>query len=210
MKNKPDRDKAADTSKPKRVLRKIPTGAVDTKLEEASDSTPEVLPNPEPVQGLAGLHRTESKDNASPPAESSSGRYGAPIPNADADKLPLPEGGLVALRRSGGIRFTSRSVTVYVNGQVATGGDTTPISTKHAPARKLDDEELAHLYRALEQANFEHLPATSGKQNPDGYAYEIAARIGPANYTIEVFDGSIPSRLAPLIQLLTGYMRLPS
>jgi hypothetical protein len=59
----------------------------------------------------------------------------------------------------------------------------------------------------LEAANFPESPSTSGRQSPDAYAYEIAARIAGSTYSVEVFDGSIPEQLSPLIQLLTSYMR---
>ncbi len=209
MKNKPDSDKPLDTSQPKRVLGKVPMGAFETELEQAPEDTTEIKPGPEPVKGLGGLRRSERKGKASPPAESNESRYGPPTPGTSDDRLVLPEGGLVAMRRSGGLRFTSREVVVYADGHITAEGDAAPGPTRSGQARKLNDEDLAKLYRALDQANFQKLPATSGRQNPDGYAYEIVARIGPASYPVEVFDGSIPRQLAPLIHLLTGYMRPP-
>lgn len=121
----------------------------------------------------------------------------------------MPDGALVAMRKSGGLRFTSRTVVVYANGQVATDDAVQPGSAGPAQARKLADADLAALYRALNGANFPQLPATSGRQNPDAFAYELAARAGSAAYSVEVFDGSVPAQLTPLIHLLTDYMRPP-
>ena len=117
------------------------------------------------------------------------------------DRLTLPRGGLITMRKSGGLRFTSRTVTVFRDGTVTVEDR----ATGARPAGKLDDAELAKLYRALDAANFPELPASTGHQNPDAYAYEIAARIGRTNYAVESFDGSIPQQLAPLIHLLSGY-----
>ncbi len=135
--------------------------------------------------------------------------YGTPKSGAGADKLQLPEGGLVAMRKSGGLRFTSREVVIYPDGRVATDGDPARASTQPAPTRRLSDKDLVELRQALEKTNLHELPHTSGQQNPDAFAYEIAAHIGAASYSLEVFDGSIPGQLAPLVALLTKLMRSP-
>jgi hypothetical protein len=119
------------------------------------------------------------------------------------DRLILPRGGLISMRRSGGLRFTSRTVTVFRDGTVTVEDR----ATGARPAGKLDDPDLAELYRALDTANFPELPPVSGHQNPDAYAYEIAARIARTNYALETFDGSIPPQLDPLVRLLSGYMK---
>ncbi len=132
---------------------------------------------------------------------------GTPTSDADADKLQLPGGGLVAMRKSGGLRFTSREVIVYADGRVATDGGPAPTSTQPASTRRLSDKDLVELHQALKGANLHELPHTSGQQNPDAFAYEITARIGAGGYSLEVFDGSIPKQLAPLVALLTKLMR---
>ena len=66
----------------------------------------------------------------------------------------------------------------------------------------LSEAELAELRRALEHAGFGRLPASSGRQNPDAFAYEIVARPARRAYAVEVFQGSIPEPLKPLIELL--------
>ena len=121
-----------------------------------------------------------------------------PVPPAEDDALRLPRGGLVALRRSGGLRFTVREVVVYGDGRITSGG--TP--TTRRGTRCLGEREMAEVWAALAASDLRHLPPTQGRQGRDGYAHEIVARLGGRKYATEVFDGSIPPSLAPLIALL--------
>jgi hypothetical protein len=121
----------------------------------------------------------------------------APLPN-EADSLRLPRGGWIALRKSGGFRFTSREVVVYRDGRVAADGS----AAARRNARHLTEQEMAALQAALAASDLRHLPASTGHQSPDAYAYEIVARIGRKEYSAEVFDGSIPATLAPLLSAL--------
>lgn len=173
-----------DKSQDKHVLAKIP-----------QDETPDV--NPEgavEVEPAATSRKKEDKGTV----------YSKPEQPVEPARLTLPRRGLVAMRRSGGLRFTSRTVTVYRDGRVKATPDPVLGPT---PDRRLDDEELAELYRALEQAALPDLPPTSGRQNPDAYAYEMAAHVEGKDYWVELFDGSIPENVAPLLSLLTGYLR---
>jgi hypothetical protein len=124
-------------------------------------------------------------------------------PDAAEEQLALPRGGLVAMRRSGGIKFRSREVVVYRDGRVnyddGEGSGPRTVWT-------LSDAELAELRDALDQADLPHQPASAGRQNPDAFAYEIVARPGRRAYAVEVFQGSIPPTLAPLIQRLNHFM----
>ena len=112
----------------------------------------------------------------------------------------LPQGAWLAVRKSGGLLFSSREVAVYPDGRVtatAIGGG----GPAHAAApRRLTEAQLAALRRALEGIDFGRLPAPAGRQRPDAYAYEIVVRSGRAAHAVEVFDGSIPQPLAPLIR----------
>jgi hypothetical protein len=65
---------------------------------------------------------------------------------------------------------------------------------------------MAELYRALDSIDFSQITSTTGRQNPDAFAYEIAVRTGRATRRVEVFDGSIPEPLVPLIRLLRQFM----
>jgi hypothetical protein len=114
-----------------------------------------------------------------------------------ADTLRLPRGALVAMRRSGGLKFRSREVVVYRDGRVNyDDGESGPRTVW-----TLGDAEMAELRRTLDQANLAKLP-TAGRQNPDAFAYEIVARPSRRVYSAEAFLGSIPAALAPLIEQL--------
>ncbi|HYO50376.1 MAG TPA: hypothetical protein VEW94_11055 [Chloroflexia bacterium] len=206
-------------SRGKRVLGKLPKSERDSEPEPVPEGTFGAQSASRPDIEPAG---TQPRKGSKPPPRASHRR--TPRTEAsDGDKLALPEDALVAMRRSGGLRFTSKSVVIYRDGRVATEG-TGYGTARRAPAKRLDDEEFAELYRALDMAwgqesgardqgpegeteSFPGQPLTSGRQNPDGYAYEIAARTGRHTYATEVFDGSIPEQLAPLIKILSRYMR---
>ena len=116
---------------------------------------------------------------------------------APADTLRLPRGALVAMRRSGGFKFRSREVVVYRDGRVNyDDGESGPRTVW-----TLGDAEMAELRGLLDQAGLAKLPA-AGRQNPDAFAYEIVARPARRVYSVEAFQGSIPTSLAPLIQQL--------
>ena len=51
------------------------------------------------------------------------------------------------------------------------------------------------------------LPHPIGRQSPDGYAYELIARVRRKSKSIEFFDGSIPAEVQPLLAQLKQLMR---
>ena len=59
---------------------------------------------------------------------------------------------------------------------------------------------------AIENAGFPGPQPDPGRQSPDTFAYELAASVNGATYSMEAFDGAMPMRLAPLIRLLAQYM----
>lgn len=126
------------------------------------------------------------------------GEEAAPTPPAADDALRLPRGGLVALRRSGGLRFTVREVVVYGDGRIATDGNRPP----RRAARCLSEAEMGEVWTALAASELRSQTPVQGQQRPDAYAYELVARLGGRTYATEAFDGSIPAPLAPLIALL--------
>ena len=119
------------------------------------------------------------------------------------DEAPaLPEGAWLAMRKSGGLLFSSREVVVYEDGRVvgsAIGGGR---SRRDARPRRLAEPQLAALRRAVEQCDFARTPAAAGRQGGDAFVYEIAVRDGRATHAVEVFEGSIPETLVPLIEQL--------
>lgn len=131
------------------------------------------------------------------------GAEGPQGPPAEDDVLALPAGALVALRRSGGLLFSSRAVVVYPDGRCtisAVGGGR---AARNGVTRTVPAAQLATLRRTLGAIDLARLQAVpSGHQRPDAYAYEIAARAGRAPSALTVFEGAIPSALVPLLALL--------
>ena len=164
------------------MLASIPEGPHDTRLE--GDATP---------VGLADDARPMSK----PPA-----RNPAALPPEREELLALPQGAWLAMRKSGGLLFSSREVAVYEDGRVtgsAIGGGRLE---RDSPPRRLAPAQLAALRRAVEQIDFGRLPAVAGRQGRDAFVYELVARSGRATHAVEVFEGAIPEQVAPLVEQL--------
>jgi hypothetical protein len=117
------------------------------------------------------------------------------------EPLQLPQGALIAFRRSGGFKFSSREIAIYLDGRVTCSG--TDLPKQPSLAQKLSDAQIAELRRRLEQVGFLRLKLSGEQQPPDSYAYEIVAQMDGKSNFVEVFDGKIPEVLAPLIQRLT-------
>jgi len=117
------------------------------------------------------------------------------------EPLQLPKGALIAFRKSGGFKFSSREIALYPDGRVSLSGTDSPKQASSAP--KLSDAQIAELRRLLDQVGFARLRLGGGQQPPDSYAYEIVAQIDGKANSIEVFDGKIPDALTPLIQRLS-------
>ncbi|MBK9714080.1 MAG: hypothetical protein IPO81_22670 [Kouleothrix sp.] len=162
----------------RRVLGKIP--------DEPRDSELSVNPQPSPAS-----HR----------------RPAPPPPSADdPEQLTLPRGALVAMRKSGGLSFSSREIVVFRDGRVAYRRSG---AAGHAPAgepTRLTAAQLDDLLAALRAVDFARLAPAAGGQPPDRFAYEIVARPRRRIKVAEVFDGSIPETVAPLIRQLRALM----
>ena len=116
--------------------------------------------------------------------------------------LQLPRGAFLAFRKSGGLNFSSREVVVYPDGRVAYDARGVPPKEYNRLRRALNDGQILSLRKLLDQTNFWKTESV-GQQNPDAFAYEIAARIGQRANALEVFDGSVPEKLKPLLERLT-------
>jgi hypothetical protein len=122
------------------------------------------------------------------------------------DRLKLARGAFVALRQSGGLRFSTREVMVYHDGRV--------ISRRQGKldaregSRRITPGEVADLKAAITHGGLRALPpfASIGRPSPDGYAYELIARAGRILKSLEFFDGSIPSEVQPLLAQLKTLM----
>ncbi|HEX9372348.1 MAG TPA: hypothetical protein VF897_15140, partial [Roseiflexaceae bacterium] len=102
-----------------------------------------------PALGRSGAGPRDSQLDAGPPTAPASHRraprsvQGEPAPAED--RLELPAGALVALRKSGGLKFSSREVVVYRDGRV-TYQAIPPEEPEAARApRKLTRAQLADL-----------------------------------------------------------------
>jgi hypothetical protein len=118
-------------------------------------------------------------------------------PAPAGDELTVPRDALLAFRKSGGMRFSSRTIVVYRNGWVvsADGAESKP--------RHLSDDALAKLAGLALRSGLARYKPTGARQPPDRYAYEIAVRIGRQVRRAEAMDGSIPADLATLIRALS-------
>jgi hypothetical protein len=187
------------------VLEGLLEGPYDSQLNASSAPADELgsrkIPvNPYDIQPDAGPARAAAS-HRKPDSSGRADQPGTPPPG-DEERLLLPRGAWIAMRMSGGFKFSSREIVVYRDGRVTDTSSGIGKRTGTRATRKLTDAQLAELGRLLEQANIAELPAVVGRQNPDAFAYEIAARIGRRIKTVEVFEGSIPESLAPLIRQL--------
>jgi hypothetical protein len=118
---------------------------------------------------------------------------------ADEEKLTLPRNGLVAFRKSGGLRFTSRGFVVYRSGWVVplegTGG-----RPRHMTEAAREAVEALLLRSGMSRT---HRKRSGGG---DGYAYEITARYGGRTRYAEFHDGAIPEEMRRLVEVLQRLM----
>jgi hypothetical protein len=126
--------------------------------------------------------------------------------DAADDRLKLARGAFIAVRQSGGLRFSTREVTVYHDGLVVARRQGKLDSREEA--RRITPGEVADLKAAIAQSSLRDRPrfASIGRPNPDGYAYELIARAGRKLRAIEFFDDSIPSDVKPLLAQLKTLM----
>jgi hypothetical protein len=119
---------------------------------------------------------------------------------AQPDRLKRPRGALIAFRQSGGFRFSTHEAIVYNDGRVIIRHQGKLDSREGS--RRIMPDEVADLKETIEQSGLFKLPQSIGRQNPDGYAYELIARVGRKSTAIEFFDGSIPPEVQPLLAQL--------
>ncbi len=159
---------------------------------------------------------TEQKESAPPPAPTETEPAPAPaeapgVLSADMSNPPAPEplrlarGAFIAFRKSGGLHFTTREVVLYPDGKVAYDARGVPQKEYNRLRRALNDGQIISLRKLLDQINFWKTEGR-GEQNPDAFAYEIAARLGQRSNELTVFDGSVPENLKPLIERLNALL----
>ena len=119
---------------------------------------------------------------------------------ADDDQLKLPRGAFIAFQQSGGLRFNTRSLIVYRDGRVISRRQG-KLGVK-GEARRITLEEVANLQETIAHSGLEKLSGPIGRPSPDGYAYELIARVGRKSQAFEFFDGSLPVEVKPLVKRL--------
>ncbi|HTP09331.1 MAG TPA: hypothetical protein VMP08_13840 [Anaerolineae bacterium] len=120
--------------------------------------------------------------------------------NDEADQLSLPHGAFIAFRQSGGLRFSTREVIVYNDGRVISRWQGKLGAGEDS--RRITAAEVAEFKELIEHSDLFGLPHSIGRLSPDGYAYELIARVDRRSRSIEFFDGSIPPEVRPLLAQL--------
>ncbi len=106
----------------------------------------------------------------------------------------LPRLALLRVSRSGGLRFTTRTITIYHNGLVISND----------PARRprtLSPQVIARLHHALLRARPCRLPRRIAL-SPDSYVYSFHVRIGERICQFEVVAANAPPAVHALLRLV--------
>ncbi len=129
-----------------------------------------------------------------------------PGASENEEPLELPDGALVAYRKSGGLRFSTRSLIVYSNGEALYTSSRGMGTRAQSIAMELTETQQVRLRRTLAHIDFANLAKGPGRASPDAYVYEITARTLGQTYSIEAWDGSIPPAIKPLLEQLQRIM----
>lgn len=155
------------------------------------------------------------EEEAAPQEATHPSRRKRAAPAESEEQLSLPKGALVVMRKSGGLSFSSRTVTVRTDGRIVRSveaGLESDAAGRRAASRKqparLTKQQLSQLRITLAQSGLGQASERIGRgaQPPDAYAYEIVGRVGRKVQSAEVFDGSIPEAMQPLIRELNSYL----
>lgn len=161
-------------------------------------------PPEHPADEVVHLDHRAADTGLHAPQATTSHRKKAPA-SAGGDEMARPRGALVAMRKSGGIRFTWRLLVVHQDGRLIYKSNELGAPEKARVIGALDAEQKAALETALAATDF-GARAYGARQNPDAFAYEIIARVGDKNHFVEAFQGSIPAALQPLITQLNALL----
>ncbi|MGQ9927261.1 MAG: hypothetical protein ACUVS4_10360 [Chloroflexaceae bacterium] len=118
---------------------------------------------------------------------------------ADEHRLRLPRNGLIAYRKSGGLRFTSRGIIIYRSGWVM------PLDGAAGRPRRLGPAALARLEGLILRSELMRTPQRTPGATRDGYSYEILTRIGKRECAIELND-PVPAAQARLVRTLNNLL----
>lgn len=174
-------------------------------MSESSENQP--TPEPHAGEVLAHISTSDADTSlqAAPSAASHRKDAGQPAPAASNDTLARPRGALIAMRKSGGLFFTWRLLVVHQDGRLIYKSNEIDSPEKARVIGALEAPQLTELQQLIAQTDF-NARAYGARQNPDAYAYEIIARVGRKNKYAEVFEGSVPAALKPLLARLNGLL----
>jgi len=166
---------------------------------------PSTPPNSEVLANIP-KGAADHEPQANPPADAASHQQ---VPAANDEPLKRPRGALVAMRKSGGIRFTWRLLVVRTDGRVIYKSNELGAPRTARAVGQLEAAQLADLQALIRRTDFAATALGVARQNPDAFAYELIARVGRRNVFAEAFEGSIPAALKPLIQYLNRLLPAP-
>jgi len=164
---------------------------------EESEQRPTLPPTGLALSGLSAgeVDRTLKADAEPTDAPLEAAAPPVPPTPANDDQLALPRGGLVALRKSGGLRFSSRGCVVFRNGWVV------PLAGTIGNPHRITDAACTELEALLQRSGMSR-SLRKARATPDGYVYELTARYAGRTRYAEAMDGAIPSALGELIEAL--------
>lgn len=134
----------------------------------------------------------------------SSGPRDTKLKPSPEQPVVLPRGAVIALQQSGGLRFSTRAVLVYRDGRVFFRQQGKLGSREGS--RRITPAEVGEIDELIKQSGLFELPPSIGRPSPDGYAYELIVRVGRKSKVSELFDGSIPAEVRPLLARLKRLM----
>jgi hypothetical protein len=177
------------------VLSRLGDGPRDTQLGQSDPSLPQlIVPGEEEwrAPGLPPLIVPDAEQQRTPRVSRRK------RPAASDEQLRLPRGGLVGLRKSGGLVFRTSEIIIYRDGRVTSTHSGAAGMPPTEAAWRLSDEELTEIAALAATADLAGVPELT-RASPDMNIYEIAARHGRRQRTVEASAGALPETLAPLI-----------
>lgn len=147
-------------------------------------------------------------DTSLTPTAAASHRKGEPTSDAakmpssfDADPLVLPGTAVAALRKSGGLRFSSREVVVFRDGRVSYRTLAPHPEPRRRSVRVLSSMEMGELRRLIKACLLSPRPAA--RSSPDAFVSEVATRSGRTVRQAELTPGAMDASEAALVNFLT-------